>query len=197
MEGYSHQRRTRPLRPLFVVGFEGPTEWNYAESIIQMHGMSCKRGSGPENRRDELLAETLHATNKHKSKNATRIVIPVIILDIENMRNQNITDYRKFATKARNQGVEVFINRPRVENWFLCHFMITPENIDSNTLDTRLAHALASAGLPTYQKPGSPQFYSALNQFTNSALAHCEASGHSMYQLPCMCQFINLVTSFR
>lgn len=196
MEGYTRQRRPRQIRPLFVIGFEGPTEWNYAESIVQYHNMSCKRAGKPDNRHDALLATTIKTAAKEHRSAPNRPVIPIIVIDIEVMSNENIAAMQTFIDTARNQGVYVFVNRPKIEHWFLQHFQTASENMSSAEVDSRLARHLQIHNLPKYSKPGSQSFYMTLVQTSDAAITNCEASNHSSYELPCMCQLIHLIRQF-
>ena len=196
MEGYSRQRRVRQTRPLFVVGYEGATELNYVDSIIRHHGMACRRAGDAENRPEILLAVTSRVAERERRKSPGRLIVPIIVLDIEVMSDDNIQELQTFAAEAKAQGIHVVVNRPKIEHWFLQHFQPAAENMSSTTVDARLAHHLQTNNLPSYTKPGSQSFFAALAQASDDALKHCKASGHSAYGLPCMCQPLMLVKDY-
>lgn len=196
MEGIQKQRRQRQTRPLFVIGHEGATEWSYVESVLHHYNMICKSAGKSDNRPDTLLAITAASAAKERRKAPGQLVIPVVVLDIELMSDENIDNMRTFVSAAQAKNVLAVINRPKIEHWFLQHFQPASENMSSTEVDRQLARHLQSQNLPAYTKPGSLAFLAALAEASNSAVAHCEAAGHSSYGLPCMCQLIELAKRY-
>lgn len=189
---YRAERGIRQIRPLLIVGVEGETEQIHVSELAKRYGFNLVV-VGPDNRPDYLLTDIKEATNEYSKRQPRRAIIPLLIYDIETMDDHAIKACAQFVGHAKAVGVSVFINRPKIEQWFVSHLGPIGEHTPPKQVDLKLRRLLKKHGLPAYDKPGSRQFHQALLEYTSDALAHCAASGHSSYKLPCMCELVHLL----
>ncbi|WP_085024118.1 RloB family protein [Anaerovibrio sp. JC8] len=186
--GYESKKRnsnSRIRKRIIVISAEGKnkTETNYFRKFnsdkVKIH-FAPGNATDPVKMVEELLQECEEKDIKRDSGDRAFCLVDS---DVNAQKNKQIMVADKIAATNKEYGMEVIVSAPCFEEWFICHYIYSTKQYNSNE---ELLEAVEKI-IPEYSK-GREDLYELLADYQEQAIQnakrlekHCVDSGRKIH----------------